>query len=393
MARAPLTDITVRALKSPPSGTSELWDGKISGFGVRASAKGTKAFVLLYRSNGRSRRLTLGRYPIMSLTDARRAAQQALAKVASGEDPALSARAPPVTNLFAFETFAATFIERYAKPKNRDWRETARLLNREFVPHLTGRDVRAIKRAELLIVIDAIVARGSTGAAIHALAAIRRLFNWAVERGVIEHSPVLGLKPPGRINARDRVLSDFELTAVWRAAGQLGYPFGVIVHLLILTGQRRGEVTGLLWSDLDLKAALWSLPAERNKSGRPHEVPLTMSTVRILQSLPRLHEAMVFPANRHDPENPVSGHGKAKLRLEAISGVTGWTLHDLRRTTATGMAKLKVYPHVIERVLNHASGTFAGVAGVYNRFGYLDEMRDALELWERHLQHSISPPI
>ena len=223
MARAPLTDITVRALKSPPSGTTELWDGRISGFGVRASAKGTKAFVLLYRSNGRSRRLTLGRYPIMSLTDARRAAQQALAKVASGEDPALSARAPPVTNLFAFETFAATFIERYAKPKNRDWRETARLLNREFVPHLTGRDVRAIKRAELLIVIDAIVARGSTGGAIHALAAIRRLFNWAVERGVIEHSPVLGLKPPGRIIARDRVLSDFELTAVWRAAGQLGY--------------------------------------------------------------------------------------------------------------------------------------------------------------------------
>ncbi len=391
MSRPPLTDVAVRALKPPSGGTIELWDGKFPGFGVRMSAKGTKAFVLLYRIKGRPRRLTLGRYPMLSLTEARRAAQLALAQVATGVDPAVRRQSPATTaNLFAFETFAATFIERYAKPKNRDWRETERLISREFVPHLAAQDVREITRAEILAVIDAIVLRGSTGSAIHALAAVRRLFNWAVERGVVEHSPIQGLKPPGRIKSRDRVLSDFELAAVWQIADRIGYPFGPIVQLLILTGQRRGEVTGMRWSDIDLAAGLWSITSERNKSGRPHEVPLTRSCVDILRAQPRAHEILVFPANRHETENPVSGHGKAKHRIETMSGVTGWTLHDLRRTTATGMAKLKVPPHVIERVLNHASGSFAGVAGIYNRFGYLDEMRTALEAWECHLT-TLSP--
>lgn len=313
--------------------------------------------------------------------------------MADGQDPVATREpTPSAPSLFAFEKFSASFIERYAKPKNRDCGETERLLNREFVPKFAGRDVRDIKRADVLAVIDAIVARGSTGSAIHALAAVRRLFNWALERGVIDHSPIVGLKPPGRINSRDRVLSDYELTAVWHAAEGFGYPFGTILQLLILTGQRRGEVTDLRWSDLDLTANLWSLAPERNKSGRPHVVPLTPSVVAILKSLPRLHEVMVFPANRDAPENPVSGHGKAKIRIEAASGTSGWTLHDLRRTAATGMAKLKTPPHVIERVLNHASGSFAGVAGIYNRFGYLDEMRAALDAWDAQVTALVALP-
>jgi integrase len=383
MARVPLTDVAIRKLMPPPSGTTELWDGKVAGFGIRASAGGARSFVLLYRIAGRSRRLTLGRYPTLSLLDARRKAQKALAELADGVDPARQRN--EASNSFLFESVAADFIQKYARPKNKDWAETERLLSREFSSQWARRDIRELERGDVTEIIDSMVKRGSPGAAVHALAAVRRLFGWTVERGLLPRSPVDGLRPPAKIKARDRVLTDRELVAVWNAAQALGYPFGTIAELLIRSGQRRGEVTGLRWPDLHLDDFRWSLPAEANKSGRPHEVPLTADTVRVLDSLPRLHDVLVFPAHRLQADTPVSGHSKAKRRLDDVSGVTDWTLHDIRRTVATGMAQVKVPPHVIERVLNHASGTFAGVAGVYNRFGYLEEMREALDAWEHHL--------
>jgi integrase len=383
MARVPLTDVAIRKLSPPTVGTTELWDGKLGGFGIRVSAGGARSFVLLYRIAGRSRRLTLGRYPTLSLLDARRKAQKALAELADGVDPARQRNA--ASNSFMFESVVADFIQKYARPKNKDWVETERLLSREFCSHWARRDIRELERPDVAEIIDGMVKRGSPGAAVHALAAIRRLFGWTVERGLLPRSPVDGLRPPAKIKARDRVLTDRELVAVWNAAQTLGYPFGTVAELLIRTSQRRGEVTALRWVDLHLDDQRWSLPAEGNKSGRPHEVPLTADTVRLLNSLPRLHDVLVFPARRNETDRPVSGHSKAKRRLDELSGVTNWTLHDIRRTVATGMAQIKVPPHVIERVLNHASGTFAGVAGVYNRFGYLDEMRGALEAWERRL--------
>ncbi len=386
MKQAPLTDVALRKLPPPASGSREVWDGRLPGFGVRVSAGGTKSFILLYRANGRPRRLTLGRYPVLSLAEARKAAQEALTSIAKGDDPAAEKKKAGKThNPLAFETFAVEFIEKYAKPKNKDWRETHRLLKREFSCNWAGRDIRDITKSDITVVIDKIVARGSPGAANHALAAIRRLFNWAVERGALELSPVQGLKPPTRTNARDRVLSDDELGAVWNAAGDEGYPFGGIVRLLILTGQRRGEVAGMRWCDLDTKALTWNLPAALNKSGRMHVLPLTSTAVTMIDALPRMDEALVFPSRAAASTNPVSGLGKVKVRIDAACEIENWRLHDLRRTVATGMARLKVPPHVIEKVLNHSSGTFAGVAGVYNRFGYIDEMREALEVWDRHL--------
>jgi len=255
----------------------------------------------------------------------------------------------------------------------------------EFVKHWGKRDIRKISKPDVTLIIDGIVTRGSPSAANHALAAIRRLFNWAVERGVIDFSPCQGLKPPGKLKSRERVLSDDELVAIWNAASSEAYPFGTITQLLMLTGQRRGEVIAMRWQDLDLTHSVWSLPGDLNKSGRAHEIPLTPSAVIILRQLPRLHEVLVFPANRKGTDNPVSGIGKAKQRIEKCSDVADWRLHDIRRTVATGMARLKITPHVVEKVLNHSSGTFSGVAGVYNRFGYLPEMREALEAWEAHL--------
>ena len=385
MHRGSFADRSLRSLEPPKSGQIELWDDKIPGFGLRLSPKGSRSFVLVYRFKGRSRRLTLGRYPVLGLADARRRAHQALADVAIGIDPAEEKRRETQNaSATAVESVAHEFIEKYARPRNRDWKETERLLFREFVVPWRGREITDIGKSDVIAAIDAITDRGAPGAANRAFAAVRRLFNWCVERDVIAVSPCQGLKSPTKPKARDRVLSTEELVAVWKAAESMGYPFGPIVQLLILTGQRRGEVVSMRWQDIDLDKALWSLPAEFTKAGRAHEVPLSETAIWIISSLPRTHASLLFAARGRD--HPVSGFPKWKRELDELSGTADWRLHDLRRTAATGMAEIGVAPHIVERVLNHVSGTFGGVAGVYNRFGYLPEMRDALSKWETNLR-------
>jgi integrase len=192
------------------------------------------------------------------------------------------------------------------------------------------------------------------------------------------------MKIPSRTLARDHLLSGPELTAILIAADKMGLPFGPHVKLQILTAQRRNEVSNLRWTNIDLEHRTWTQPAASNKSGRTHIVPLSNLALETIRSLPRVHDDLVFPARGKD--NPVSGYSKWKRKLDQISGVTGWTLHDLRRTAATGMAQLKVPVHIIELVLNHRAKSLSGVAGIYNRHEYLDEQRDALELWARHVE-------
>jgi integrase len=261
--------------------------------------------------------------------------------------------------------------------------ETERLLRREFAKRWSKLPVDQITKRTVSDVLDGIVRRGAPSAANHAFAAIRRVLNWCVEQGHLPHSPCIGMRAPSRVISRDRVLSDEELTAIWRSAEQMGWPFGRLVHLLILTAQRRDEVSSIRWQDLDQDEGLWTQPAMGNKSGRIHVVPLSRPALGIIRALPRVHDELVFPARGKD--NPVSGYSKWKRTLDQKSGVRNWALHDLRRTAATGMAALGVPPHVVERVLNHRTGTLGGIAGIYNRFAYLPEMSQALERWAQHL--------
>ena len=175
------------------------------------------------------------------------------------------------------------FIAKYAKRKTRSWHETERLLTREFARPWKHLLVGQISRRDVIKILDDIVARGSPSAANHAFAAVRKLFSWCVERDYIEHSPCFGLRAPSKFVRRDRVLSEDELLAIWSAARQMGYPFGRAVQLLILTGQRRGEVMGMRWPDLDLKEKRWIIAAERNKSGRDHVVPLTAAVEDLIK--------------------------------------------------------------------------------------------------------------
>jgi integrase len=207
---------------------------------------------------------------------------------------------------------------------------------------------------------------------------VRKFFNWCIEHDLIANSPVAGVRAPNKEVSRDRVLTDDELRTVWRAVET--DPHAAIVQLLILTGQRRSEVAGMMWSEIDLDAALWTLPRERVKNARRHEVPLSKQAVAILRRVPRIDDYSVFALK--------PPHGVLQRTKERV-GVDSWTLHDLRRTAASGMARLGASLAVIEKVLNHVSGSFAGIVGVYQRHEFAEEKRAALQMWADHVERLV----
>jgi integrase len=215
------------------------------------------------------------------------------------------------------------------------------------------------------------------------LAAVRAMFNWALRRGMIEATPAAMVEAPGEETARERVLDDHEIATAWAAADTLGYPFGPFFQLVLATAQRRDEVARMRWDHLDLECATWTLPADATKPGRAHVVPLSPLVISILSTVPRTSSRYVFSTG----DTPISGFSKAKSRLDKAITKAGedlepWTIHDLRRTCATGLARLDVSRFIIGKVLNHADRT---VTGIYDRHAYLPEKRRALEAWAQHL--------
>ena len=300
-------------------------------------------------------------------------------QIAEGRDPGherQEARADTV------ESVAAQFIERYSRRHNRPRTVATNeaMLRRHVLPRWRGRTVHDIKRRDVVDLVDS-VAREHPIAANRVLAVVSKMFNWALECDIIETSPCAGVRRPSAERSRERVLDDDELRRVWHGAVALGFPWGPITQLLILTGQRRDEVAMMRWSEVDLDKRLWTLPGERVKNGRVHTVPLERcghgcAGVRPARRRLRLRD----PAGKH----PSHSHGKAKLD-KAVGDVAPWRFHDLRRTVASGLARLGVNLPVIEKILNHTSGSFAGVVGVYQRHDFADEKRKALEAWAQHV--------
>lgn len=385
---AKLTKSVVDAAQ-PETGKPQtfVWDREVKGFGLRVLPGGTKAFIFQYRAAGRSRRLTIGKVGTIEPGRARDIAKRHAADVAAGRDPIIERRAARATARATMQRerdtvarVAAEFIEKYAKPKNRSWRDTQALLVRHVAPKWGTRPLEGIGRRDVHELLDPLAKRAPIAAnRVHA--ALRRLFGWSVERGFIAASPMSGLKPPSSEQKRARALAPVELAAVWKAAGSLVYPFGPYFRLLILTAQRRNEVARMRWEQLDLEAGTWTLGAEDTKAKREHVVPLSGPACDILRALlPQEGTAAgyVFARGR---ESAISGFSKAKNRMDKLSGVTEWRLHDLRRTAATGMARLGHSPHIIGRILNHAPEAVEGITAIYNRHTYLPEMRRALEAW------------
>jgi integrase len=371
---------------------------------LRVSERGVKTFALRFRLGEQQPRMTLGSAAVLSLLEARTAARDALTLVAQGIDPRKAkiiqgvvvkvdpAAAAAEADRNTVAAVAAEYVERYLKRNTRRWRDAEQMLARDVLPALGKRPIASITRRDVLDVVDAVVDRGSPVAANRCLSLIRRFLNWAVGRAIVTTNVAAGIKKPHRETARERSLSADELRCVWPAFTAMGWPFGPLGQLLLLLGQRRGEIAGLRWADLDLEAGVLHLSGIATKTGVEHVLPLSRAAVEILRSLPRIGDSeLVFPAARSGSTRPVSGFSKALLSAHRLSGTRDWHFHDLRRTAATGMAKLNVGPHVVERILAHSgSATMSVIARTYNVHSYQAEMRQGLELWADELERIVS---
>ena len=379
-----LTPKSIDALLPATCKRYEVHDTLLPGLHLRVSATGGKVFGVSRRINGRMKRIRIGAYPIVSLADAREKARDILRDIELGQyDETSPSVAKPAPRLTLGEV-VPQFIGLYSKPRNRDWRGTERILQK-FSP-LFARPIGEIKRADIVRVLDTMITDGAPTRANRALAAIKKLMNWCVDRAMIETSPVAALRPPTKEVARDRVLTDKEIVACWHAGASEGFPFAQFTQLLILTGQRRGEVAGMRWSELDLDKSIWTLPAKRAKNATSHIIPLTPLAIFILKSVPRFIDSdLVFTTTG---TSPISGFGRLKERLDIAVGLNAedWRFHDLRRTMATNMAIMRIQPHIIEAVLNHKTGIVSGVAATYNRHAYFDEKLEALNKWADHVE-------
>jgi integrase len=391
--------LTVKAIENFKPGTArrEIPDGEVSGLYLTIFPSGKASWIFRYRFGGRTRKLTIGTSPEIGLKDARDLARKAHLRVASDEDPAAEKRAAraaartPVDRDLV-EKVAAQFLARHVKGlAPATVREVERILTKEIIPAFRGRRLSGIKRPDIIEMLDGIVDRGAPIFANRTLSWLKGLCNWAIARGLIETSPCAGIKPPGgRETARDRVLADEELKAVWQAANAFEWPYRGFVQLLILTGQRRSEVSGMTWREIDIDQELWTLPAARAKNGIEHTIPLSDLAADILQACPRIADSeFVFTLNGHAP---LTGHHAIKRRLDALMppDTLPWVFHDLRRSVASGMAGLGINLPVIEKLLNHVSGSFAGIVKVYQRHSFADEKRAAMQVWARHVQTIVS---
>jgi integrase len=399
----------------------EVPDGGLQGLYLVVQPSGVKSWAVRYRHVGKPRKMTLGGYPELGLSEAREEARKALRMVSEGRDPASEKTERDQDRPAHMDLMPAVldeFVTRHVLVKNRQSTidETKRICEAVLKPRWKHKLVKHVSKRDVITLLDEIVDRGSPIMANRVLALLKKFFAWAVERDIMEASPVVSIKAPAEEKTRDRILTDAEIRLVWLASEKVGYPFGSIVRMLLLTAQRKSEVGGAEWVEFEIEGddQLWVIPPERSKNRKEHFVPLVASSLALVKSLPRIKssdekkdKAVYLFTTTGDV--PVSGYSKAKTLLDAAMleiaraeakkrgedpksvTIEPWTFHDLRRTAASGMARLSVPVHVVEAVLNHRSGSIKGVAAVYNRYDYAEEKRNALTAWAVHLAALLAP--
>lgn len=376
MARVSFTARWVASVSAPLVGQHDYFDQRPPGLGLRVAPSGRKSWFVMYRCHGRLRRYTLGTYPALSLADARQLATDARHSVAHGGDPAAvrqaDRQAPTVAEL------ATQYLDLYAKVHKRSWRGDARSLASDVLPAWGQRKAVDVRRRDVVILLDGIVARGSPIQANRVLALVRRMFNWAISRDLLEHNHCLQVHAPGKEHQRERVLSPEELVAVWTAFTALPRVWEVYMKVVLLTAQRSGEVRTLQWADVDLTSAWWTVPGERAKNGLAHRVPLSPPVLGLLHQLRRENSSTpwIFPSPKLQ-QRPIT-NVSVTARLVARQAGVCYRTHDLRRTAASSMTSMGISRLVVGKILNHAE---PGVTRVYDRHSYDAEKRQALEAW------------
>ncbi|CAN5166913.1 site-specific integrase [soil metagenome] len=404
-----LTITTLDKIK-PGAARQEHPDAAQPGLYFVVQPTGARSWAVRYRHQGRPRKATLGSYPKVKLPLARELAQATLRAASEGKDPAgekVEARriaASGVRNSDLVKVVWKEYQERHLSTKRDRTAEAANgVFNHHVIPKLGKRRIGEITKRDILGILDDYIKAGHPSAANRARAVMTAFFNWALARDIIPMSPCAGIKPPSAVRFRDRVLSDDEVRWLWKACKEEPHPFGRMTQLAMLTGARRDEVRGITDSELKLTDKLWKLPAARAKNGREHDMHLSDTALAIIEAVPKVkNEAgLLFTTTG---ETPPSGFSRAKGRMDGLMlgyaraeakkrgddpakvEIPDWVIHDLRRTMASGMARLGVQLPVIERCLNHVSGSFGGIVGVYQRHSFADEKRAALETWSAHIE-------
>lgn len=363
----------------PQEGRVEYADGLCPGLHLRVTHHGRRTFSAMYRVNGKLTRQTIGPYPVVTLHNARATALELMRNAQAGVESREHRTRQESTITYA--ELVDAYTEKHLKPNARSWRNVRACLLQGRLHHLLKRRVADITRRDIIAVMDAAVAADMTQAGINQLRCLKMMFNWAAGRDLIDRSPCDGVKPPGRTVERDRVLTDKEIAAVWSATALLPAPYGAMYRMFMLTGQRRSEVATMRWREVT--GDLWIIPRERVKKDRAHAVPLTKSARKVLATLEN-HGDDAFVFTTTGGERASSNFVKVKRELDHLSGTSGWTIHDIRRTVRSKLAELGVPEIVARKVLNHEIGK---IDRIYNRHDYLTEKKDALAKWERHLLH------
>jgi integrase len=419
-----LTDLFVEKIKPTQGRRVEYFDATFGGLALRVSESGKKSWCLFYRIRREQRRLTIGSYPKITPAAARTAALAALAAVEKGIDPAAEKKARRDDPVPEFETFGTALADYFGQHAGKNmaastYAETKRQLERDVLPKWRNLPLREIKDRHALKLINDIAAKHGVTAN-RTFSRLRAFFNWAQGQLRVSDSPFRNLKLPVKEQARDRVLSEDQIRWFWKACDEVGQPFGTIGKLLLLTAQRRDEVSEMNWEEIDFAKKIWTIPSHRAKNNNAHQVHLSAAALEILKGLPTQHSGLVFSWTG---DRAVSGFSRAKERIDAamlrlrrrelglpeadtelrrhlqISDrkplpveIPHFTLHDLRRSAATTMVEeLKIGPHIVDKILNHRSGTIRGIAAVYIRAQFLEERRLALEAWGKWITGLTSP--
>jgi integrase len=402
---------TVKYLDSikPTGKRQEIPDPGLKGGYFIVQPSGAKSFAV--RHAGKPK-YTIGSYPRpVGLADYTKLATAALRAYSEGRDPQAekkAAKAEEASGDDLFENDIAEFVKRHVQKKNRKSTEKdqQRFIDNELLKRWKGRRTDAITKRDVVKMLNEIVDRGAPQSAVRVLALVRKFFNWCVGAGKLDASPCTGIPAPAPITKRKRVLSFDELRLVWLAAEQIGWPFGPMVKLLMLTGARREEVAAATWREFDLKAKqpVWVIPEDRAKNSTEHHVALAPTALAILEGLPRIVGKGNFILTTNG-ETSISGYSRGKARLDAAMlaiarkeaeergddpdevSIPDWTLHDLRRSLATRGGDIGILPHIVEALLNHAK---TGIAAHYNHARYEAEKRAALIRWAAHIEGTVA---
>ena len=383
------TDKAIAALK-PKAARYEVWEG--GGFGVRVTPRGVKSWVWVYHFERRPRRMTFGTYPAMGLADARICVAEAQKALKGGKDPGAMIAAERCAERLS-ETvaeLAEEYMDKWARVRKRTAAEDERILRRDVFPAWGRRKAKEIRRRDVIALLDRIVERGAPIQANRTLAVVRKMFNWAISRDMVEANPCHMVEAPGKETRRDRVLTAKEIALFWNGLdkARMSQAIRMALRLQLVTAQRKGEVIGAEWEDFDLGDGVWTIPGEKSKNELPHRVPLSPLALDYLKAI-KINAGdsrWLFPSPRGD--KPITGPAvdhAVRGNRDALT-VHDVTPHDLRRTAASHMTSMGINRLTVAKLLNHAE---AGVTAVYDRHSYDAEKRQALEAWGRRLQEII----